>query len=64
MIGSNVGANFTIIGALAGIMWASLLRERGLEVGYLRFAKEVMPAGAACAAAGLLVLWAEFAAAG
>lgn len=39
IIGSNLGANFTLIGALAGIMWNSLLQQRGVEMNYLKFLK-------------------------
>lgn len=39
VVGSNLGACFTPIGALAGIMWSSILREHGLKFGYLDFLK-------------------------
>lgn len=39
VIGSNIGAFLTPIGALAGIMWSSILNEHGLRFGYLRFLK-------------------------
>eukprot|EP01127_Copromyxa_protea_P014043 TRINITY_DN3858_c0_g1_i3.p1 TRINITY_DN3858_c0_g1~~TRINITY_DN3858_c0_g1_i3.p1 ORF type:complete len:350 (+),score=14.99 TRINITY_DN3858_c0_g1_i3:346-1395(+) len=39
IIGSNLGANFTLIGALAGIMWNALLEQRNLSVSYLQFLK-------------------------
>eukprot|EP00898_Chlorokybus_atmophyticus_P005997 jgi/Chlat1/6399/Chrsp45S05912 len=39
-IGSNLGANVTIIGALAGIMWQTLLRKKqDIHIGYLSFFK-------------------------
>jgi len=38
IIGSNLGANLTLIGALAGIMWSSILSEKGFEISYLKFA--------------------------
>lgn len=38
-MGSNLGANFTLIGALAGIMFADLLRAKGLRLSYARFAR-------------------------
>eukprot|EP01116_Phalansterium_solitarium_P012328 TRINITY_DN2851_c0_g1_i2.p1 TRINITY_DN2851_c0_g1~~TRINITY_DN2851_c0_g1_i2.p1 ORF type:complete len:318 (-),score=110.28 TRINITY_DN2851_c0_g1_i2:135-1088(-) len=47
IMGSNYGANFTLIGALAGIMWSSILDFKGIKIGYLQFAKYgfiVMPA--------------------
>ncbi len=39
VIGSNVGAFLTPIGALAGIMWSGILNEHGLKFGYLDFLK-------------------------
>lgn len=39
VIGSNFGANFTLIGELAGIMWNAILRQRGMEISYFRFLK-------------------------
>lgn len=39
IVGSNVGAFMTPIGALAGIMWSSILNEHGLKFSYLNFLK-------------------------
>ena len=39
VVGSNLGACLTPIGALAGIMWSSILKTRGLKFGYLDFLK-------------------------
>ena len=39
IIGSNIGAFLTPIGALAGIMWGNILSEHGLKFGYLDFLK-------------------------
>ncbi len=39
IIGSNVGALFTPIGALAGIMWSNILNKHGVKFGYLDFLK-------------------------
>lgn len=39
VVGSNLGACLTPIGALAGIMWSSILKEHGLKFGYLDFLK-------------------------
>ena len=39
IIGSNISAFFTPIGALAGIMWSSILNEHGYKFGYLSFLK-------------------------
>ncbi len=38
-IGSNLGAFFTPVGALAGIMWSSILSRHGIRFGYLKFLK-------------------------
>ena len=39
VIGSNIGAFLTPIGALAGIMWSSILNSQGVKFGYLDFLK-------------------------
>ena len=39
IIGSNLGAYFTPVGALAGIMWSSILTRHGLKFGYKDFLK-------------------------
>ncbi len=39
VIGSNLGACFTPIGALAGIMWSSILKDHNLKFGYTDFLK-------------------------
>ena len=39
VIGSNLGACLTPIGALAGIMWSSILKDHNLKFGYLDFLK-------------------------
>lgn len=39
IVGSNVGAFLTPIGALAGIMWSSILNDHGLKFGYMNFLK-------------------------
>jgi len=58
ILGSNLGANFTLIGALAGIMFAKILSEKGIILGYVEFAKQgfkVMPL-VTILAAGVLFL--------
>jgi arsenical pump membrane protein len=37
--GSNFGANFTLIGALAGIMWAKMLSDKGCSISFSQFSK-------------------------
>ena len=39
VVGSNLGACLTPIGALAGIMWSSILKDHCLKFGYLDFLK-------------------------
>ncbi|MDE7379431.1 MAG: hypothetical protein K2N14_00115, partial [Clostridia bacterium] len=39
IIGSNLGALFTPIGALAGIMWSNILNKHGVKFNYLDFLK-------------------------
>ena len=39
IIGSNLGAFFTPIGALAGIMWSNILNKNGIKFSYLNFLK-------------------------
>ena len=39
VIGSNLGAFLTPIGALAGIMWCNLLKRNGIKVSFGRFMK-------------------------
>lgn len=39
IIGSNIGALFTPIGALAGIMWINILNKHGVKFNYLDFLK-------------------------
>ena len=39
VVGSNLGACLTPIGALAGIMWSSILKEHSLKFGYTDFLK-------------------------
>jgi arsenical pump membrane protein len=38
-IGSNLGANITPIGALAGIMWMSILRDKDVKITFKEFVK-------------------------
>ncbi|MFH1101899.1 MAG: SLC13 family permease [Methanobacteriota archaeon] len=38
-IGSNLGANITPIGALAGIMWISILQEKNVKISFKEFVK-------------------------
>lgn len=37
IIGSNLGANFTLVGSLAGLMFQGIARQRKRDIGYLQF---------------------------
>jgi len=37
--GSNLGANFTLIGVLAGLMWAKILSDKGYPISFKEFSK-------------------------
>lgn len=39
VVASNLGANITIIGALAGLMWEKILRTKGIKISYIDFLK-------------------------
>ena len=39
IVGSNIGAFLTPIGALAGIMWSSILSKHDIKFSYLDFLK-------------------------
>jgi arsenical pump membrane protein len=39
VVGSNFGANLTLIGALAGIMWAGILHDKGIQISFSQFTK-------------------------
>jgi len=40
ILGSNIGGNITLIGALAGIMWSRILKFYGVEMNNKKFMKE------------------------
>jgi len=39
IMGSNFGANFTLLGALAGIMWHKIISDKDVNISYGKFAK-------------------------
>jgi arsenical pump membrane protein len=39
VIGSNIGAFLTPIGALAGILWLSILKDNGIDFSFMRFVR-------------------------
>ena len=57
IIGSNIGALFTPIGALAGIMWSNILNKHGVKFGYLSFLKIGVAVAIPTLITALLSLW-------
>ncbi|RIB06191.1 arsenical pump membrane protein [Gigaspora rosea] len=58
IIGSNIGACLTIVGALAGFMWDKILKDKGEKIGYWQFVKwnlGVLPV-IAVGACGVLII--------
>ena len=56
IIGSNIGAFLTPIGALAGIMWMSILKKQNIEMSFMKFTKYGFIIGVPTILASLLVL--------
>ena len=57
VIGSNLGALLTPIGALAGIMWGSMLKAQGIRMRYIDFLKNGVLIVIPACIASLLGLW-------
>ena len=57
IIGSNIGAFLTPVGALAGVMWKKILRQQGIELGYADFLKYGIRIGLPSITAALVVLY-------
>lgn len=57
VIGSNIGAFLTPIGALAGIMWSNILKAQKVKVGYLKFVLYGCIIAVPTLFASLLSLW-------
>jgi arsenical pump membrane protein len=57
VIGSNIGAFLTPVGALAGIMWSNLLRKNGIKITFLQFIKYGAVIGVASVSAALCGLY-------
>uniref|UniRef100_A0A0G4GXK1 Protein kinase domain-containing protein n=1 Tax=Chromera velia CCMP2878 TaxID=1169474 RepID=A0A0G4GXK1_9ALVE len=53
---SNLGANLTLVGALAGILWKTVLEDKGISMGYGTFARVSAPPGLVTIAVCALVL--------
>lgn len=56
VIGSNLGACLTPIGALAGIMWSSILKEHSLKFGYTDFLRIGVVVGIPALVSALAIL--------
>ena len=57
IIGSNLGAFFMPIGALAGIMWSNMIGKQGIKFGYLSFLKIGVLIALPTLATALFGLW-------
>ncbi len=57
VVGSNLGAFFTPIGALAGLMFSAILAEHDVKFGYFDFLKLGVAVALPALAAALGVLW-------
>lgn len=58
ILGSNLGALLTPVGALAGMMWLSILKEHSVKFSFLTFVKygELIALPSVCAGLGCLLL--------
>lgn len=56
VIGSNIGAFLTPVGALAGIMWSNLLRKNGIKISFTRFMRFGVVIGVPTISAALIAL--------
>jgi len=57
VIGSNIGAFLTPVGALAGIMWMAMLKDHGVSLGFGGFIRYGVAVAAPAAAAALATLF-------
>ncbi len=60
VIGSNIGAFLTPVGALAGIMWSNLLKKNRIRISFKRFVKYGVIIGVPTMTASLLTLYLIF----
>ncbi len=56
VVGANIGAYLTPIGALAGIMWMDMLSSHGLKLSFGKFIKSCAPIALASLSAALICL--------
>ncbi|KAJ2159491.1 hypothetical protein GGF46_002987 [Coemansia sp. RSA 552] len=61
IIGSNVGANFTLVGSLAGLMFQRIASQKKRDIGYFRFLRWCAPVMAVQLAVACAILLAELA---
>ncbi|KAJ2077443.1 hypothetical protein H4R24_005133 [Coemansia sp. RSA 988] len=61
VIGSNLGANFTLVGSLAGLMFQNIASQKNRNIGYFRFMKWCAPVMVFQLAASCAILVAELA---
>ncbi|KAJ1791457.1 hypothetical protein LPJ67_001851 [Coemansia sp. RSA 1938] len=61
IIGSNVGANFTLVGSLAGLMFQGIASQKKREIGYFTFMRWCAPVMVAQLATACAILVAELA---
>ena len=59
ILASNLGANVTLIGALAGIMWRDILKAKGISMTYWDFFKVGIVVTPLALLGGLVVIAAE-----
>lgn len=59
-VGANLGANLTPLGALAGIMWLSILHSKGVQIRFLEFVRYGFLVTSFSLAAALAVLALQF----
>ncbi len=57
IIGSNIGAFFTPLGALAGIMWSGILRKMGVDFNFKKYVRYGAPISFVVLAAALASLY-------
>lgn len=60
VIGSNIGAFLTPVGALAGIMWSNLLKKNGVKISFSGFMKYGVIIGVPTISASLIALYVVF----
>lgn len=57
VVGSNIGAFFTPLGALAGIMWSGILKKMGVDFNFKTYVRYGAPISFVVLAASLVGLW-------